>query len=305
MKYLITGGAGFIGSHIAEELQKDLSNEVICLDNLRNGKEKNLEGLRVKFARQGITEDIESLLDGVDTVFHLAAEISVSDSFNIPRKTIETNLIGTVNLLEAMKKKGVKKIVFSSTSAVFGEAQYKPVDENHPIVCDSPYAISKYASEQFIRLYCHNFDLKSAIFRYFNVFGPRQSSDSEYGGVVAVFIDRVKKGEPLLIFGTGEQTRDFIFVKDVARANVAASKYLDSVSGRDPEYFNLGAGREVSVNEIAELIGGKDYPKKYAEKRLGESMFDLAKIERAENLLGIKIEDSAINLARWREWSIS
>ncbi len=300
MKYVITGGAGFLGSHIAEALHKD--HEVIIIDNFSNGKKENIKGLNVKIFDIGVEDDLGDILKGTDTVFHLAADIAVNASFSDPKKTFKYNILGMINLLESMRKNDVKKIVFSSSSAVYGEAQYKPIDENHPIVCDSPYAISKYTGEQFLRVYGLNYGIKSVALRYFNLFGPRQSTDSEYGGVVAVFISRLLKNEPLVIYGTGEQSRDFIYVKDVARANIAAAKFLDNYSGNMPEVFNIGPEKEIKINDLAKMMGGEGVKIIHEPERKGESIFSLSDCKKARQLLGFSAESPEKYLATWRQW---
>lgn len=300
MKYLITGGAGFLGSHIAEALHKD--NEVLIIDNFSNGKEENIKGLNVKVFRMNIEDDLKNILKGVDVVFHLAADIAVNASFADPIKIFKSNILGTINLLGSIRKHNVSKIIFSSSSAVYGKAQYKPIDENHPISCDSPYAISKYDGEQFLRVYGLNYGIKSVILRYFNLFGPRQSIDEEYGGVVAVFIDRLLNNQPLIIYGTGEQSRDFIYVKDVAEANLAAARFLENYNKNEPEIFNIGPEKEITINNLARIMGGKDVKIIYKPERKWESMFSLSSCVKAKKMLNFSPQNPEKYLANWREW---
>ncbi len=246
MRILITGGAGFIGSHIAEELSKD--NEVVILDNLSTGKKENIKGMNVKLIKGDIRNenDVEKAMKKCDYVLHLAAVASVVKSIENPEETFDVNINGTLKLLKAAVKHRIKKIVFSSSCAVYGSNEKMPKTELMLPEPLSPYAVSKETSEQLMRMFFRLYKLPFTNLRYFNVYGPRQDSKSEYSGVIAIFIDRALKNKTLTVFGN--PTRDFVYVKDVVKANIKAM--LSSAVGT----FNICTGKETSIIYLAKMI---------------------------------------------------
>jgi UDP-glucose 4-epimerase len=252
MKYIVTGGAGFIGSHIVEALAG--SHEVVVIDNFFSGRPENLDNLpgHVQVIRGSIT-DLPLLTDAfrhADGVFHLAAIASVARSVDDPVATHETNLTGTLNVLLAARDCGVKKVVFSSSSAVYGDEPTLPKREDMPPAPLSPYAVSKLAGEYYCNVFSGLFGLKTLSLRYFNVFGPRQDPHAEYAAVIPKFIARLLDNQPPLIFGDGNQTRDFVYVRDVVHANLLAMQ--SPVTGT----FNIGSGQKIDLNMLAQNLAG-------------------------------------------------
>ncbi|HVU23071.1 MAG TPA: NAD-dependent epimerase/dehydratase family protein [Opitutus sp.] len=249
MKVLITGGAGFIGSHIAELLRNRA--EVRVLDNLRTGHRRNLDGLPVEFIEGSILDRaaLRAALAGVDYVFHLAALISVPESVEQPHACVELNVTGTLNVLEAAAAAGVRKLCFSSSAAIYGD---NPVVPKHELMLPepkSPYAVTKLDGEYYCRQFAEGGRLATVALRFFNVFGPRQDPASAYAAAVPIFVRQALAHEPLTIFGDGGQTRDFIFVKDIAAANVFAAT-TPGVTG----VFNVGYGGQITVLALAQRI---------------------------------------------------
>ena len=247
-KYLITGGAGFIGSHIAEHLSME-GHSVTVLDSLRTGNPKNIEGLKVNFV-QGDIRDKELVLDlisGCDTVFHLAALVSVPESLLKLTECIDINTIGTINVLNAAQKNGNCKVVLSSTAANYGDNPILPKTESLLAEPKTPYAITKLDGEYFLNMFNEQYNVPTVSLRYFNVFGPRQNPRSAYAAAVPIFIEKALKNEPLTIYGDGLQTRDFIYVKDVVNANVLAST-------RGQGTYNVALGQSTTILELAERI---------------------------------------------------
>lgn len=251
-RVVITGGAGFIGSNIAEELSA--RNELIIVDDLSSGRPDNIAHLHrlpnVSF-RQGSILDLALLREairGADYVFHLAALASVPLSIEDPLRTEQVNTLGTLNVLVAARDSRVKKVVFSSSCAVYGDTPCLPALEDMLPQPLSPYAVTKAAAEHYCSVFRHVYGLPAVALRYFNVYGPRQDPRSEYAAVVPKFISRALAGSPLTVFGDGQQTRDFVYVKDVVSANIGAAE--SDVSG----VFNIGSGRPTSVLQLADLI---------------------------------------------------
>ncbi len=257
---LVTGGAGFIGSHTVSALTKNGYN-VSVVDTLRSGSKKNLEG-EVTFFESDVTDlkALEKVFEKVkpDLILHLAAQSNARYSFQDPRFDAVQNIIGSINALQCCRQFEVNKAVFASSVAVYGEPRHLPVSELHSINPICPYAISKYAAEMYITQYSSNFGLDCLILRYSNVFGPRQNPTSE-AGVVSVFLEKMLRGEKPKINGSGKQTRDFVFVEDVAKANILALRKKSK-----SKLFNIGGGEETSVNEIffklKQLVGFKLEP---------------------------------------------
>ena len=265
MKALVTGGSGFIGSNVSKMLLSK-SVEVVAFDNLSSGNYDNISNLEVEFIKGDILDKdaIRDACKGVDVVFHLAASVGRQRSIDHPQLDSEINLIGTINVLEGMRTHGVKKIVYSSSAAIFGELQSSEIDENHPQNADSPYGVSKLAAEKMILSYSEIYGITAVCLRYFNIYGVNQRYDL-YGNVIPIFAHRLFTGEPLLIYGDGTQTRDFVNVFDVARANVMAGLEYGKT-----EVFNLGSGESITINKLAQMmqkISGIDNGIKYLPER--------------------------------------
>lgn len=251
-KVLVTGGSGFIGSHLVEALCLR-GDHVTVIDNLHTGKHNNLSASlrteRVHFLQGDILDQdlLTSSLDGVETVFHLAARISVPESLQDPLSYVTTNTLGTLKLLEACWQANVRNIVFSSSAAVYGNNPIIPKNEAMLPEPQSPYALTKFDGEYYFNLYREMYHMNAVVLRYFNVFGPRQDPSSPYAAVVPLFIEKALRNEDIVILGDGEQTRDFIYVKDVVQANLLAAE-------KGGELFNVAYGQRCTINELARLI---------------------------------------------------
>lgn len=281
MKILVTGGAGFIGSHVVESYLGRA--EIVVLDNLRTGHPQNLQGLDCRFVQGSILDRsvLAEAMKGVDFVFHLAAMVSVPESMAKPHETLELNVTGLLNVLEAARAERVKKLVFASSAAVYGENPAQPKVETQTPDPRSPYAITKLDGEYYCGLYAREGWLATACLRFFNVFGPRQDPKSAYAAAVPIFLAKALAGEPLTIFGDGGQTRDFIFVKDIvgALAFVAENASAEGV-------FNVGYGGAISILEIAKEIlrlTGSRSPVEFATWRPGDLRHSTADSSRLRN----------------------
>ncbi len=301
MKALITGGAGFIGSHVADTFLA-AGHEVWALDDLSTGRRENLSSavrLVVENIRSpGAARLIES--ERFEVICHLAAQMDVRRSVADPRFDAEVNVLGLLNLLEAARKGGVRKVVFSSTGgAIYGEQDVFPAPESHPTRPVSPYGVSKAAGELYLGYYHAQYGLKSAALRYANVYGPRQNPHGE-AGVVAIFGQRLIRGEPCFINGSGQQTRDFVFGPDVARANLLAAE-------RDLQGpLNIGTGLETDVNRLYALLAraaGSSLPPRYADAKPGEQLRSSVDASLAEKLLGwrptVELEEGLRRTVAW------
>jgi len=284
MKILVTGGAGFIGSWVADSYIGN-GHEVLILDDLSSGRLENVNA-KAAFVKGDIRDRslIKSVMDDFkpDVLNHHAAQIDVRKSVEDPAFDAEVNIIGSITLLENSVKHGVKKFVFASTGgAIYGEPEDIPADESTPPMPISAYGTSKYAVEKYLEYYRHIYSLDFVALRYANVYGPRQNPHGE-AGVVAIFCSRILSGRTCLIYGDGSQTRDYVYVGDVARANVLA---LDSKSGS----YNIGTGVETSVNELVSELGvasGQVFNTDHAEARAGEVQRISLGAELAEEVLG-------------------
>lgn len=282
MKILVTGGAGFIGSHLVDYLIS-LNHYVCIVDNLSTGRLQNVNK-KASFYQMDIADPklIELFLDKrPEIVYHLAAQISVPESIKDPLTDAQTNITGTLNLLDACRIYNVKKIIYSSSAAVYGNASQLPITEESPIMPVSPYGISKYTVECYLKIYAMLYGLNYTILRYANVYGERQNSGTE-GGVVAIFADKLSKSVSVEIYGDGEQTRDFIYVKDVVSANIAA------LTNGNNDVFNIGTGRKNSINVVyntMKRILNTYQPPIYAKKRSGDLRDSYFNIEKAKKLL--------------------
>lgn len=248
MRVLITGGAGFIGSHIAEYFQGKA--DVRIFDSLRSGFRKNLDGLDVEFIEGDIRdrEAVAAAMQGVDYVFHLAAMISVPESMSRITECIDINGTGMIIVLEEAAKAGVKKLCFSTSAAIYGDNPVVPKVETMFPEPKSPYAITKLDGEYYCRMFTETGRLQTACLRYFNVFGPRQDPKSAYAAAVPIFLAKALANEPLTIFGDGEQTRDFIYVKDIVAANVFMATH--DFTG----VYNVAYGGKITINDLAKEI---------------------------------------------------
>lgn len=255
MKILITGSAGFLGSYLSEKYVNE-GHIVYGIDNLLNGNLNNIRTLLHKKNFKFIHDDIRNkdlytkLPTDLDAVIHLAAQIHVDRSIVNPQETFDINVTGTMKILEYARMNDVNKVLFASTSEVYGSAKYVPMDEDHPLAAQHPYGVSKIAADRLCYTYNETYDLGIDIIRCFNFFGPRQK-DSGYGGVIAIFINRVMQNKPPIIYGDGNQTRDYMYVTD---AVTAYDKVLKSTENPGKLGINFGTGTEKTVNEIAELI---------------------------------------------------
>ena len=278
---LVTGGAGFIGSHIVDRLIEN-GYDVIILDNLTTGNKSNInpkaEFINADIRDKDLAEKIN--FKDVEAVFHQAAQINVRYSVENPVYDGDVNVLGTINILELMRKYDINKIIFASSGgAVYGEQSYLPVDENHPINPLSPYGLSKYVGEEYIKLYNRLYDIEYVILRYSNVYGERQDPRGE-AGVISIFVDRMLNNKNPTIFGDGNQTRDFVYVGDVAKANLMALNWKN-------EIVNIGTGKETSVNELFNIIKheiGFKGDAIYDKPREGEVYMIYLNIEKAESL---------------------
>jgi UDP-glucose 4-epimerase len=285
---LVTGGAGFIGSHVVDRLVAE-GCWVRVVDNLSTGKLENISGHvergKVDFVEGDIRDAsvAEKSVEDVDVVVHLAAQISVPFSVENPSFTFDVNVKGTMNLLRSCAEKKVGRLVFVSSCAVYGEPTFLPVTEEHPTNPISPYAESKLAAEKFCLGFHEKKLLQSVVLRLFNVYGPRQGLN-DYSGVITRFIDRGRRGLPLVVYGDGWQTRDFVNIRDVVEA-VSGAIESDYAEGK---VFNIGFGVPTSVNELAEIIlesAGLSLQVLHDEPRLGEIRHSYADISKAEKLL--------------------
>ncbi len=282
-KVVVTGGAGFIGSHLAKELTRQ-GYHVIILDDLSTGKLENIEDLlgkeSVEFVKDSITDLplLQKIFHDVDYVFHQAAISSVPRSIDNPRASHDVNVSGTLNVLLAARENSVKKVIYASSSSVYGDTPMLPKREDMMPNLLSPYAVTKLAGEYYCLVFHQVYGLPTVCLRYFNVYGPRQDPNSQYAAVIPQFIKMASVGNPPVIFGDGEQTRDLTFVKDVVEANILAAE-SDAYG-----LFNIARGESVTINELAMLvinIVGKNIELIHQEPRAGDVRHSLADISRA------------------------
>lgn len=287
MKILVTGGAGFIASHIADRLV-ELKHDVVVVDNFSTGKREYINS-ETRFYKCDITnyETLKLVFDieMPEIVIHHAAQIDVQTSLKRPSFDAQNNIIGTINILECCRKLNVRKIIYPSSAAVYGNPQYLPVDEKHQIEPISFYGISKYTPEHYIKTFCNLYNMKYTIFRYSNVYGIRQDPEGE-GGVVSIFLDKLLNEKTPYIFGDGGQTRDFIYVKDVVEANVLA------LYRGDNEIINISTNKAVSVNELYKIIKeiiGSSVEVEYKPAREGDILHSYLNNTSANEKLGWNI----------------
>jgi UDP-glucose 4-epimerase len=307
MRMLITGGAGFIGSHICEKYTKD-GHSVICLDNFLSGDLANVKPLLDYRNFKLIEGDIRDVVllkktvRDIDVVFHLAAQVHVDMSYSEPKLTYDINVMGTQNVLEIARSCDVKKVIHTSTSEVYGSAQYIPVDEKHPLDAPHPYGASKIAADRMCNAYVKTYGMNISIPRFFNVFGPRQR-DSGYGAVIPMFTKRVLNKMQPIVYGKGMQTRDYTYIEDIVRA-------FDLILNHKPslEPVNIGYGKDVSILDLANLVislCGKDGKIKpiHDKPRIGELNKLVADTRKAKRILGWKPEyDFEAGLRKFIRW---
>ncbi|MGD9330529.1 MAG: SDR family oxidoreductase [Desulfobacterales bacterium] len=285
---LVTGGAGFIGSHLTNALIRQGAH-VSVIDNLSTGKEANLAdaGPDVDLVVGDIRDQalVRRLVQDVDVVFHQAAIVSVPLSVEQPLESDAVNAAGTLGVLDAAREAGCRRVVLASSSAVYGDDPELPKRESSPFQPLSPYAVQKMTGEYYAGLYSRLFGLETACLRYFNVFGPRQDPSSPYSGVISIFMDRAASGRAPVIYGDGEQTRDFVFVQDVVSANLRAATKAGAVG----KAFNIGTGSAITINRLWQQVaklGGIEMPPEYREPRDGDIRHSVAAIDQAREDLG-------------------
>lgn len=285
MKCLVTGGAGFIGSNLVDSLL-ERGDEVIVVDNESAECHSSFYWNSLAQNHRVDINDfktLQPLMKNIDYVFHLAAESRIQPSLINPLQTFQTNVVGTVNVLQAARESGVKRVIYSSTSAAYGLKNILPLKETMPNDCLNPYSVAKVSGEEACRLYTHLFGLETVIFRYFNVYGFRQPIKGQYAPVLGLFLHQKNIGQAMTIVGDGLQRRDFIDVKDVVKANILAATCLHpEISGAT---INVGTGKNHSVLELAKLIGG-EY--RFIPERQGEARATLACTQQMERFFNWK-----------------
>jgi len=307
-KILVTGGAGFIGSHIVDRL---LTNgfEVIVLDNFSTGRMENLahhqgrKNLHIVKSDLRELESVKTALVDVDVVFHEAAMVSVVRSVENPLITNEINVTGTVNLLKACLDAGVKRFVHASSSSVYGDIETLPKREDLSPQPISPYAVSKLAAENYVKVFHEVYGLETVCLRYFNVYGPRQAY-GPYSGVITIFMNQLRSNQPPTIYGDGTQTRDFTYVQDVVEANLLAMMNKNATG----EVFNTAAGVPTTINQLAklllEIMGRINLKPVYQSPRLGDIKHSYADISKARRILGyepkVSLKEGLEKLVNWQ-----
>ena len=303
MKALVTGGAGFIGSNLVDRLIAD-GHEVTVIDNESSDAHDhfywNPAAKNYKYDINDYTM-VRKLYEGVDTVFHLAAEARIQPCIVDPLKAVEANMLGTASVLQCARVCGVKRVIYSSTSSAYGLKNTPPLVETMPNDCLNPYSVSKTGGEELCKMYSKLYGLETIIFRYFNVYGERQPVRGQYAPVIGIFLRQQAAGEAMTIVGDGEQRRDFVHVSDVVDANIKASQFTPSTTNHSlstdtvwewGQVYNIGTGTNHSVNEIAALVGGETVN---IPARLGESRITLANAAKAKKHFGwtpkVRLED--------------
>lgn len=290
VRYLVTGGAGFIGSHIVQALL-DRGGSVAILDSLATGRQSNLAALKghAQFIKGDLRDPdaVRAAMQGVEVVFHQAALASVPRSIADPIASLETNINGTQNVLLAARDAGVQRVVYASSSSVYGNTPTLPKHEAMPTSPMSPYAVHKLTGELLCRVFTHIYGLETVALRYFNVFGPRQDPASQYAAVIPRFLTALIEGRRPVVFGDGEQTRDFTYIANVVQANLLAATAPEAVG----HAMNIGCGERVSLNTVLRSAGellGVAVEAEYRDPRPGDVRDSLADIGLAQRLLGYK-----------------
>jgi len=287
MQILVTGGAGFIGSHLAERLARE-GQQVRVLDNLSSGKRSNLAGLSGVDLIEGDIRDastVRAAMRGIDAIYHLAAVASVQASIDDPLGTHGSNFTGTLNLLEAARQQGVRRMIYASSAAVYGDTNALPVSEKTITNPLSPYAADKLAGEHYLNFYWAKHGIATTAFRFFNIYGPRQDASSPYSGVISIFVERIQRGQGVVVFGDGHQTRDFVFVRDlvnVLMSSLSSEKTIGVV-------LNVGRGVECSLLDLLgtlERLVGRSVSRRHEPARVGDilrSRADVSGLKAALN----------------------
>lgn len=298
---LITGAAGFIASHIVEELLKDTNNNIIAIDNFYSGTQENIDFLisldknkQFTFIEADIRDfqSINQIVEekNIEQIYHLAAIVSVQESIQNPLLSNDVNVRGTLNILEASRINSVKRVVFSSSAAVYGDEPTLPKNESSTLKPISPYGYEKLMGEQYMKLYSELYGLETVILRYFNVYGQRQQANSDYSGVISIFESKFQNSETPTIYGDGKQYRDFVYVKDIANTNIKAMN-TQNISG---EIFCVGTADQVSINDLFNIMNKKhhkSFKAKYKPARDGdivESICDNSKIKKVLDIENFK-----------------
>ncbi len=307
---LVTGGAGFIGSHIASALSEQ-GMRVRVMDNLSTGSEENLKEIdgRVEFIKASITDHValDRALEDVELIFHEAAIPSVPRSVEQPAETHEASVNGTFGLLLAAKEKNVRRVVYAASSSAYGDQQESPKHEEMRPDPLSPYAVAKLVGEYYCRAFTRSYGLETGCLRYFNVFGPRQDPSSQYSGVISRFIRALESGEKPMIYGDGEQSRDFTYVANVVDANLRAAESAQAIG----KVINIGNGVSITVNQLLEtlqtLSGHSEVTAEYAPPRVGDVRNSLADLSLARSALGydptVQLEEGLQRTLDW--WKTS
>jgi UDP-glucose 4-epimerase len=287
MNVLITGGAGFIGSHLARKLLA-AGERVRVLDDLSTGKRDNLPHHEALEFIQGDIRDAEIVnhcVAGMNAVVHLAAVASVQASIDDPVRTHQVNFDGTLNLLEASRRNEVRRFLYACSAAVYGDAASNPVSELAGMNPLSPYAVDKLAGEYYLLHYHRKYQLAATSFRFFNIYGPRQDPSSPYSGVISIFVDRLLRNQPVTLFGDGSQTRDFVFVEDLAALLARALRGVEGIGG----VFNVGTGNQYSLLQLLdhlEKLSGKKMARLHEPPRLGDIQHSCADVSRLKQVFG-------------------
>src|ERR1035441_8790596 len=299
---LVTGGAGFIGSNLVGRLL-DLGHDVAVLDDLSSGSSRNLPAdPRLRFVEGDVRDrkTVHRAMDGASSVFHLAASVGNKRSIDDPFHDAEVNVLGTLNVLEEVRRGGVGRLVVSSSAGIFGELKTLPIREDHPVEPDTPYGSTKLCAEKLSLAFAKLYGFGVVCLRYFNVYGPNQRFDA-YGNVIPIFVFQALRGEPLTIFGDGEQTRDFVNVRDVVQANLKAAA-ADGVTAA----FNIGSGTRISINELVRQIedaSGRNVTVQHGAPRAGDVRDSLADIGAARSRLGFEpavgLDEGLPEYVRW------
>ncbi|MES2606327.1 MAG: SDR family oxidoreductase [Pseudomonadota bacterium] len=304
MRYLVTGGGGFIGSHLAARLAADPNNEVVVLDNFSTGNRSNLNGIKVTLIEGDIRDRtvVERAVQGVDTVFHQAALCSVARSMEDPLTTHDVNITGMLVVLEACRQAKVRRFVFASSSSVYGDSEVLPKHEKLQTAPMSPYAVSKLTGEHYCQLYSTSFGMETVALRYFNVFGPRQYPNSEYAAVIPRFVSAIKHGRIPEIYGDGSQTRDFTYVEDIVQANIAASTSKDAAG----QIMNIACGNRWSLLDLLghlKTLMKAEFSPILHPWRVGDVRHSQASIEKARTLMnfspGVNFDDGLRETVAW------
>lgn len=250
-RIVVTGGAGFVGSNLVKMLNEDTNNEIIVIDDLFSGSTENLKGLDIQFIEGSVLDTalLNKYISKDTMVYHLAARNIIASAVD-PRKDMETNIQGTFNVLEVAKNNQAKRVLYTSTSSIYGNPKYLPINEEDSVSFLNFYSVSKYAGESYAKVFYEAYNLPTTVVRYSNVYGYNQRSDNPYSGVIGKFIDSALQNSTLNIHGDGEQTRDFTFVEDACRATILAAESFKSIG----EAYNIGTGIETSINQLAKII---------------------------------------------------